>query len=126
MAIENARLYEPSTRWLHQLETLNEIGVALPSEIELEPLLARVHPTGSDREHRQHAEASHVSIPLTLKDRSVTVIVDDDGRGFDPDSTGEDVPGLVGMRERVVLAGGLRIESRDGAGTTIAAEGLVL
>jgi signal transduction histidine kinase len=42
VAIENARLYESSTRWLRQLETLNEIGNALASELELEPLLALV------------------------------------------------------------------------------------
>jgi signal transduction histidine kinase len=42
VAIENARLYESSTRWLRQLETLNEIGGALASEIELQPLLALV------------------------------------------------------------------------------------
>lgn len=42
VAIENARLYETSTRWLRQLESLNEIGNALASEIELEPLLGLV------------------------------------------------------------------------------------
>jgi signal transduction histidine kinase len=42
VAIENARLYESSTRWLRQLESLNEIGIALASEIELQPLLALV------------------------------------------------------------------------------------
>jgi two-component system, NarL family, sensor histidine kinase DevS len=42
VAIENARLYESSTRWLRQLESLNEIGNALASEIELEPLLGLV------------------------------------------------------------------------------------
>ena len=42
VAIENARLYESSTRWLRQLESLNEIGNALAAEIELQPLLALV------------------------------------------------------------------------------------
>jgi signal transduction histidine kinase len=42
VAIENARLYETSTRWLRQLESLNEIGDALVSELELEPLLSLV------------------------------------------------------------------------------------
>jgi len=42
VAIENARLYESSTRWLHQLESLNEIGNALASELELDPLLGIV------------------------------------------------------------------------------------
>jgi two-component system, NarL family, sensor histidine kinase DevS len=42
VAIENARLYESSTRWLRHLESLNEIGNALASELELAPLLALV------------------------------------------------------------------------------------
>src|SRR5437764_3317549 len=39
VAIENARLYESATRWSTQLESLNEVAVALVSEIELVPLL---------------------------------------------------------------------------------------
>jgi signal transduction histidine kinase len=42
VAIENARLYESSTRWLRRFESLNEVGNALSSELELEPLLALV------------------------------------------------------------------------------------
>ena len=39
VAIENARLYESATAWSRQLESLNEIGEALVSELELTPLL---------------------------------------------------------------------------------------
>jgi signal transduction histidine kinase len=42
VAIDNARLYESSTRWLRQLESLHEIGNALAAELELEPLLGIV------------------------------------------------------------------------------------
>jgi signal transduction histidine kinase len=42
VAIDNARLYESSTRWLRQLESLHEIGNALAEQLELEPLLAIV------------------------------------------------------------------------------------
>jgi signal transduction histidine kinase len=42
VAVENARLYESSSRWLRQLESLNEIGNALAAQIELEPLLTIV------------------------------------------------------------------------------------
>jgi signal transduction histidine kinase len=42
VAVENARLHESSTRWLRQLESLNEIGNALAGQIELDPLLAIV------------------------------------------------------------------------------------
>ena len=34
VAIENARLYEAATRWLKQLESLNEISIALVSETD--------------------------------------------------------------------------------------------
>jgi signal transduction histidine kinase len=71
----------------------------------------------------KHAGASRVSILLVHKNTSVTAVVEDDGLGFDPGATPDDVLGLVGMRERVGLVGGrLRIESAEGAGTTIAAE----
>ncbi|MER3488068.1 MAG: hypothetical protein C4307_04780, partial [Chloroflexota bacterium] len=39
VAIENARLYESATRWLRQLESLNEVGNALVSELDLARLL---------------------------------------------------------------------------------------
>ena len=35
VAIENARLYESATRWSRQLESLNEVGNALASELDL-------------------------------------------------------------------------------------------
>src|SRR4029450_1114922 len=39
VAIENARLYEAATRWLKQLESLNEISIALVSVTDLPRLL---------------------------------------------------------------------------------------
>jgi two-component system, NarL family, sensor histidine kinase DevS len=42
VAIENARLYESSTRWLRQVESIDEIGSALVGELDLERLLALV------------------------------------------------------------------------------------
>jgi signal transduction histidine kinase len=42
VAIENARLYEATTQWSSQLESLNEIGNALATETELERLLELV------------------------------------------------------------------------------------
>jgi signal transduction histidine kinase len=35
VAVENARLYEAATRWLRQLESLNEVANALVSEVDL-------------------------------------------------------------------------------------------
>lgn len=71
----------------------------------------------------KHADATRVSILLTHKNRSVAAVIEDDGVGFDQTANRADVLGFVGMRERVGLVGGrLRIESAEGAGTTIAAE----
>jgi two-component system, NarL family, sensor histidine kinase DevS len=42
VAIENARLYEAATRWLRQLESLNEIANALVSETDVERTLELV------------------------------------------------------------------------------------
>ena len=71
----------------------------------------------------KHARATSVSVVLTRKDDSVSVVVEDDGVGFEPRYAREDGLGLAGMRERVSLLGGrLAIESRPGAGTTFVAE----
>jgi signal transduction histidine kinase len=71
----------------------------------------------------KHAQARRVSILLTRNDGAVKAVVEDDGRGFDPERIREDGFGLVGMRERLALLGGrLEIESARDAGTTVAAE----
>ena len=71
----------------------------------------------------KHARAGTVSITLGRKRDAVTVVVEDDGVGFDPARTREEGLGLIGMRERVALVGGrLIIESRPGAGTTFVVE----
>jgi signal transduction histidine kinase len=73
----------------------------------------------------KHAEARHASVVLTRKNERVTVMVEDDGRGFDPSAATRGI-GLVGMRERVqLLDGRLVVESSpqsNGQGTTLVAE----
>ena len=70
----------------------------------------------------KHGQAGRVSIILARSQGSVTAVVEDDGRGFETDRIYEGL-GLDGMRERLALLGGrLKIESRPGAGTTLAGE----
>jgi signal transduction histidine kinase len=60
---------------------------------------------------------------LVRRDGSVTTVVEDDGRGFDPATARDDALGLAGMRERLALVGGRRrIESGNSRGTTLVAE----
>src|SRR5437773_1433197 len=59
VAIENARLYEATTQWSSQLESLNEIGNALATETELERLLELIA-----RRLRELLEARLVTVLL--------------------------------------------------------------
>jgi len=60
VAIENARLYEASTRWSDQLESLNEVASALVSEIDLQRLLSLI----ADRlRELVHARLVTISLP---------------------------------------------------------------
>jgi signal transduction histidine kinase len=71
----------------------------------------------------KHADATKVSVLLVLRERSVTAVIEDDGRGFDPGNTREDRLGLLGMRERAELHDGrLKIEAAEGSGTTLVVE----
>jgi two-component system NarL family sensor kinase len=70
----------------------------------------------------RHAGASKVLVELIAGPQSVSLRVEDDGRGFDPRSIPEGRHGILGMRERVELLGGtLRIKSDPGAGTRVEA-----
>jgi signal transduction histidine kinase len=67
----------------------------------------------------RHAEARHVSVVLTRKNGRVSVVIEDDGKGFDPSARSAGL-GLLGMRERVeLLDGGLVVDSSPGVGTTL-------
>jgi signal transduction histidine kinase len=68
----------------------------------------------------KHAGAAHVSILLARKNERVSVVIEDDGRGFEPGSADDSRLGLAGMRERVgLLDGTLTVESTPGRGTTL-------
>ena len=71
----------------------------------------------------KHADARHVSIVLTRKQASVLVMIEDDGRGFDPTRPSVAGLGLQGMRERVeLLDGSFQVEAAPRTGTTLIVE----
>jgi signal transduction histidine kinase len=70
----------------------------------------------------KHASPETVTIEVTETEGTVRLRVSDDGTGFDSGGVTERF-GLVGMRERVDLAGGeLQVDSEPGRGTVVTAE----
>ena len=90
--------------------------------LQLETMLYRVAQEALTNVTR-HANAKRVSVLLERRPDHVSLIVEDDGGGFDAAlqaSAAQGKLGLLGMRERVTLAGGtLEIESAPKAGTTV-------
>jgi signal transduction histidine kinase len=81
VAIENARLYEAATRWLRQLESLNEVGQALAGELDLSKLLALI----AER-LRELVDARLVLIALPQDHRTLRIAA----------AEGPDAEGLLG------------------------------
>jgi signal transduction histidine kinase len=70
----------------------------------------------------KHAQAVTVSVVIGRRSGGVSALVEDDGRGFDPQDVRSDALGLVGMRERLALLNGtLAIESSPGRGSALIA-----
>ena len=73
----------------------------------------------------KHAGATHVSLIVEHRGDEAAVIIEDNGRGFDPDKVLASreraaMMGLLGMRERAALIDGeVQIESQPGQGTTV-------
>lgn len=66
---------------------------------------------------RRHAGAGRITVRLAFEPRAVTLVVADDGCGFEPARTGF---GLTGMRERITEVGGrLDVDSTPGQGTRL-------
>jgi PAS domain S-box-containing protein len=73
----------------------------------------------------RHADAAEASVLVWADAQSLTIQIEDRGRGFDAVAAlaGDSTSGLAGMRERAsLLGGGFTAESRPGAGTRLTAE----
>jgi signal transduction histidine kinase len=69
----------------------------------------------------RHAETESATVEVAETEEGIQVRIHDEGRGFDPTAK-TDGFGLLGMRERVRLAGGtLKVQSAPGDGTEVIA-----
>ena len=88
---------------------------------DMEINLYRIVQEGLNNAHK-YSNAKNVSILLEKQKYDISLIIEDDGIGFDTDkkTDGKAGLGLIGMRERATLLGGnLEIESSPGNGTTL-------
>ncbi len=76
------------------------------------------------RNTQRHAEATVLAVRVELREQSVVLVVEDDGRGFD--RTAKAAEGHVGLRLIADLAaeagGAFQVVSRPGSGTTVRLE----
>ena len=75
----------------------------------------------------KHAHAASAALRITFGESGVSLRVSDDGQGFTPEQAEARAQaghlGLLGLRERVALAGGqLTVDSAPGRGTTLVFE----
>ena len=122
----------PALEWLaanldKQRNIITSISVSgeprrLPPEKEL--IIFRVAQEALSNA-RRHSEATRVDLTVDINDEATTLIISDDGRGFEmPQRASDLVPsgklGIVGMRERARLVGAtLIVQSATGTGTTV-------
>lgn len=75
----------------------------------------------------RHSDATEVSMLILATDKSVNVIIKDNGRGFSGEAKSNGADGLENMRLRIAEIGGqFQIKSTPGAGTCISFNGLWL
>ncbi len=70
----------------------------------------------------RHSGAAAFSVTAAVEGDQMRVVIEDDGRGFDPDAD-TSRHGLAGIRERVALLGGrLHVDSSPGRGAAVIVE----
>ncbi|WP_409252032.1 sensor histidine kinase [Bacillus sp. SCS-153A] len=68
----------------------------------------------------KHSGASEIQVKLEIGKDTVTVIIKDDGKGFDIKQKKNGSFGIMGMKERVeILDGDMSIDSNPGSGTVV-------
>lgn len=131
-ALDDLGLQTALSNYIHEWSQQTSIGVDFHSqgllnhrlESHLESTIYRIVQEALNNVLK-HAKAKSVSVILEKRRNKISVIVEDDGIGFDAEAllkspAGNGHFGLLGMRERVMLvAGSLNIESTPGVGTTV-------
>jgi two-component system, NarL family, sensor histidine kinase DegS len=127
MALDDLGLIPTLKKYLSTIEEYNKVtnidfvnighDKRLPSKYEV-ALFRLVQE--SVQNALKHAEATNIQVKLEVKKDRITVVVKDDGKGFDMKEKKKESFGIMGMSERVdLLEGEITIDSKIGSGTVI-------
>ena len=110
--------HEPSATRSAQIH-FEVTGGNYPLPLRVEASLYRVAQEALNNALR-HANARQITVQLLATPDRVQLVIEDDGRGFDPAHMPKGRYGLIGLNERVkLLGGGLQLRSSPGAGTRL-------
>ncbi len=130
MVLDDLGLVPAINRYMEDYEKQYDIHVEVVffgKQIRLPPAtevaLFRVVQEALNNVHK-HARAKHVLIKMEQLANKITILIKDNGRGFEPEAVGKnsnrECYGLINMRERVqILNGEFKITSTPGKGTLI-------
>lgn len=127
MALDDLGLFPTIKKHISSVSEFNDIDIQLifhgdekRLQTHYEIALFRLVQEGLQNAIK-HAEASVIKVALEIHDNSVTLLIQDDGVGFNlSESRDRDSYGIIGMKERVeLLDGEIEIRSEIGKGTVI-------
>jgi signal transduction histidine kinase len=115
--VSDARTNPEERELLQVTVQTDEIDKQLPNEAKL--LLFRITQEAL-RNIRKHADAKNVQIAFVQEHAGVSLMIKDDGKGFNPSQPRPGHFGLQYMRERAEACGGtFRVVSSQGEGTEV-------
>jgi signal transduction histidine kinase len=109
---------------------LTELGIRLMWEVQPLPEFATLSPQAALHAMRivqealnnavKHAAPTVITVSTSRRNGTVLISVADDGRGFEPETSGGSGRGLSGMRKRADQLGAtLQVERPEGGGTAV-------
>ena len=127
MALDDLGLIPTLKKYLSTIEEYNQetsiefvnigLDIRLPSKYEV-ALFRLVQECVQNA--LKHAESTLIHVKVEVKKDKITVIVKDNGKGFDKEKQKNGSFGIMGMKERVdLLEGDITIDSKIGTGTVI-------
>ncbi|OEH92187.1 sensor histidine kinase [Bacillus solimangrovi] len=126
MALDDLGLVPTLKRYLNTIKDYNKLDIEFNSigkdkrlPRRLEVALFRLVQEAVQNSCK-HAEPSLIQVKMQIAQKYATMVIKDDGKGFDTSAKKNGAFGLIGMKERIeLLEGELTIDSKLGKGTVI-------